>query len=90
MTSRLTPQIRPVEIVVPERDRPGATAKACPRPTAKACQYEIPLRYSFAVDPDFLTRETPLPEAISEKNRRTAVTSKAMATPVIEPKRLST
>ncbi len=44
MTSRFTPQRRPVAMVVPERDSPGATAKAWPIPTTKACQKLIPLR----------------------------------------------
>ena len=48
MTSLFTPQIRPVEMVVPERERPGTTAKACPRPTANACQYDSPFLYPFA------------------------------------------
>ena len=42
MLSRRTPQMSPVAIVVPERESPGATAHAWPRPTTNACHQEIP------------------------------------------------
>jgi hypothetical protein len=34
----LTLQSNPVEIVEPERDKPGSTAIACAIPTTNACQ----------------------------------------------------
>ena len=36
MLSFLLPRISPVAIVVPERDNPGKTATACPRPIINA------------------------------------------------------
>jgi hypothetical protein len=47
-------------MVVPERERPGITANACPRPTTKACQYEMPLRDVFSGKMDFLPGSNPL------------------------------
>ena len=34
--ARSKPRIMPTEMVVPERDRPGITARACPQPTMRA------------------------------------------------------
>ena len=42
-----TPSIRPVEIVVPERDSPGSTAHACDRPIMKASRKLTSLPGSF-------------------------------------------
>ena len=42
--SRLTPERRPVAMVLPLREMPGATANACATPTIAAWQKEMPLR----------------------------------------------
>ena len=73
-------------MVVPERERPGITAKACPIPTANACQYDIPFLYSLGGKMDFM----PGRDAKSEKKRRAAVARSANPTTVMEPKRDST
>ena len=84
MTSRFTPLIRPTAMVVPDRDRPGATAQAWPRPTTKACRKEMPLRLSRGQTWNHRPKW-------SEKNSRAAVTSRQTATVVrFSPKRLST
>ena len=67
MLSRFTPVRRPVAMVLPLRETPGMTAKACARPTTKACQYDTPFRVSRATG---TLKRTP---ALSEKRRRPAV-----------------
>ena len=83
MLSRFTPLSRPVEMVVPERDRPGSTAQAWPRPTTKAGQKLMPLRLSFIAA---CTRT----ESQSDKVRSRAVTSRHTPTTRIELKAAST
>ena len=87
ITSLLTPQSRPVAMVVPERERPGATANAWPMPTAKACRYDIPLRTSVPPEAagDFL------PPKRSDRKSSRAVTSRQHATTVrLSPNKAST
>ena len=70
-------------MVVPERERPGATATAWARPTTSACHQEMPLRELFIL----LMR----PDSTSDRHSSTAVTSRQKATVLrLSPKRIST
>ena len=87
----MTPQRRPVAMVVPERERPGATANAWPIPTTNDCQKLIPFLYLLvpeqAPDVSALEREP----KTSDKNSRAAVTRRQTATVVkLSPKSAST
>ena len=84
----LTPSIKPVEIVVPERERPGNTARAWDRPIINASLY--PTSFPGSRPSDTALRACLL-DNVSETKSSTAVSKSILPTiKSPEPKTAST